>query len=426
MSTFDAAIALSQDELNKASAVIYQKVFPQVFSGSKNVNQMGIEYVEWVISEAPQFNLSPASVQSAGAAVAGSLWQQHGSRAGSAVDVTQDDVHQLVSANLPTFEIDFPNVGVNLTPQNNGEPVVYQLSNVKASCYVQVSGSTISLVPQTVTCDPLQDPTDQFFVNLIILPAVQSALQSLLSGLTIPPISFDGITLSTPSIAIVDGYIVAAVNLAAKGTPAPADAGSWTSSGFSLLVSQDLLQTAAASQGKTFQDSGSGGSHAGGYDWSYSLSLVDPRVSISGTNLDITFSLAGSISATAYVLWIPIGLGFDAQAKPDPTAVCALVPQNGKVQIVTQSVSPFTVLVEPSGSIPSKVAGWIVEGIVQAIVGSLSPLISQFLGGITITSIDIPTYTEKIVGISFTLAPTGLVLSNVNGYLALGGDLVVS
>lgn len=422
MSTFDAAIALSQDQLNQASTYIYQKVFPHLFSGSKNVNELGIEYVEWIISAAPQFDLSTAASQSASQAIASSAWEQHGAKAEG---VTQSDMHDLVSSNMSTFVIDFPNVGVNLHP-TTGEPVVYELSNVKASCYVQVSGSAISFQIGTVTCDPLSDSTDQFFVNLIILPAVQAALQSMLSGISIPPFSFAGIELSTPAIAIESGYIVAAVNIASKGTPESIPEGSWTSSGFSLLMSQDILQAAAGAQGKTFSDSGDGGSHAGGYDWSYSLSLVEPQVAINGTDVNIKFSLAGSISATAYVLWIPIGVGFDAKALPDPTAVCTLTPSGGQVEVTTKSVSPFTVLVTPSGSIPSQIAGWMVEGIVAAIVASLSPLISQFLGGITFTSISIPTFSESIEGITVKLTPTDLSVVNVNGSLGFGGSLQIS
>lgn len=452
MASFDVAIALSQSELNKAAQAVYKKVFPKVFSGSIQVEQNGIKYIEWIIAAAPQFNLSLASVQNSVASVATSLWQKSSSTnsllssqdrvvlssdnsknfspkpalSATETELTQSDVHELVGSNMATFEIDFPNVGVNFTPDNNGNHTVYQLTNVRAGCYVKIVGSTLSFVPQTVTCDPLPNPTDQFFVKLIILPAIQQALDSLLSGLVIPPISFNGVALSAPSVAIVDGHVVAAVNLAAKGTPAAAPDGSWTGEGFSLLLSQDIIQAAAAGQGKSFSDSGSGGSHWGGYDWGYSLSLVNPSVAISGSNLAITFSLAGSVSATAYVLQIPIGIGFDAQALPNPTAVCTLQPQGGQVAVVTQSVSPFTVLVVPSGSIPSKIAGWIVEGIVQAVVASVSPIISQFLGGITFTSVDIPTFSENIEGVTITLTPTNMAVSNVNGYIALGGSLAVS
>lgn len=423
MSAFDAAIALSQSELNMAVAAIYNKVYPNAFKGSQAVNQLGIDSVEWNVAQAPVFNLSPPAQQAALTAFKNNL-KASGNLYNTGLN--EADAHALLDNSLPTFALDLPQVVMTLVPQT-GTPFPIVLTNVTAQCFISVSGSTISLNPQNVTADPLPDPTNEFFVKLVILPQLTTALQSLLSGLTIPPFQLNGISFSYPSVNIVDGYIIAAVNLAAKGAPAAPGGGNWTGAGFSMLLSQDLVQANASSLGKNFGDSGKGGSHWAGYDWSYNLSLVNPSVSITPSGgVDVGFSLSGSVAAEAYIVYIPIGIGYTASAVPTPTAHCVVNPSGGQLHIVTSSVSTFTVLVVPSGSVSEKIAGWILEAIVEAVSASVAPVISSFLGGINLASIDIPAYTENVAGTFITLTPGNLSVSNINGYLALGGSLLVS
>lgn len=421
MASFDAAIALDQPTLNQAAASIYQQLYPAEFTGSQAVNQLGIQTVSWDVTQAPAFNLSPPAQQRAAATVAAALW-----RKGAALGLlAAEELPPLVAANLPTFAMEFPAVAMTLVP-TTGASYQLALTGVTASCSLQVSGNTISFVPQQLSADPLPNSTDQFFVTSVILPMLLGSLTSLLAGLTIPPFNLQGIALSSPAISILDGYLVAAVNLASSGPPAPVADPAWTPAGFSLLVSQNLLQASAASQGKSFAGQGSKGSHWAGIYWQYALNVTNPQVAIMGTDLQLSFGLTGSVSATAYLLHVPIGIGFAAQAVPTPAAVCQVLPAGSTLEIVTSKVSPFTVLVTPAGNIPDKIAGWMVEAVVAGVVAAVTPLITQFLGGIRFTSLSLPTYSDTVGSTMLTFTPANLSVYNIDGYLGFGGSLAVS
>lgn len=430
MPAFDLALALSQNELNQAVAAAYWKLYPRIFTGSHS-GIISVLTIEWAVTAPPRFNLSAALRQSTISAIADSALEKQSNLSRSNVQSVANelvssaaDLHELMS-DMAAFQVEFPKVELVLT-HKDGDTVKYTLNNVRANCYVRSTGTGAMFVVDNVLADPLPDRIDNFSVQAFVLPALTNNLQDMLKGLRIPRFDFSGVHLSYSSVSIVDNHVVVAVNMGSKGTPAPAPAGSWTSSGFSLLVSRDILQAVAGQQGKSFSDSGSDGSKFVGYKWDYSLSLVNPQISFSGPNINVRFSLAGSVGATAYISFIPIGIGFSANAVPNPTAECSIVPNNSRLEIVTRSVSPFSVLVTPAGSIPEKIAAWIVSGIVSAVIASVSPLISRFLGGITLASIETPKFSGSIEGMPITLTPVNLHTVGVGEYMGLGGSLAIS
>ena len=151
-----------------------------------------------------------------------------------------------------------------------------------------------------MAADPLPNDTDEFFVKTFVLPALESMLNQLFSGLKIPPLKLAGISLSPPSVAITDGHVVAAANLEGKGRPAPPGTGTWTGAELSMLMSQAAFQAAVASQSTSAQCS----DHKGKKPWYYvwytaSYSVGQPSLSIQGTHVKIQFSLKGEIGAGA-------------------------------------------------------------------------------------------------------------------------------
>lgn len=393
MSSFDVAISITGDGLNQAAADIYQALYSSVFTGSTTVNQYGIQEVAWNVGAPPVFNLAPAVAPGEG-------------------------------DGLP-FTIDLALVTMTLTAADGSQDTI-PLQQVTTDCVVQVNGNEITFLLQQITVNELPDPADQFFVSNVIIPSLKESLQGLLTGLTIPPFNLQGLALSTPSLNITDNLLVAAVNLASKGAPGPVSLPVTTGQPFFIFISPDLLQAAADNSHSQSGGSGSKGSHWAGVDWKYTMAVTDPKVSIENTQLQIDFSLSGSVAATAWLLDIPIPFSFDITATPSPSATCDLVPSDGQIAVVTADVSTFTVLVTPSGSIPEKILGWMVEVVVETVAASASLIVSQFLGGIRFNTITIPTFSETIAGTTVTFAPAGLSPVAADGYIAFGGTLVVS
>ena len=424
MSGFDVAIALTQDELNNGSQQVYSKLYPRVFTGSQNVSLSGFKTVSWDVKAAPSFDLSTQAVET----VAEDLYGQAVALAAGDTEnaCSLEDATALVAELGTTFVMDCASVDMTLV-QDSGEKKTIQLQNVTGNCLLTTTGNSPSFQATSVTSDPVSDETTEFFVKLVILPALENMLNSLFTGLKIPPLSLGGISLSLPSLAITDAHVVVAANLASKGTPAPAGAGSWTGSPLSILMSRDALQSAASGQTTHVYDSDHKGSKFSGYVWyKFSYNIDRPSLSIAGSDVNISFSLHGSIGAGFEIVYIPIGLDYAAKAVPGLSAMCRLQPSGSKLELISESVAPFTIEVKPTGSISSKVLSWMLEFIVQGVVGTLSPVVSAFLGGIKFASMDMPTYTESIAGVTVTMTPANLSVTNVSGYLAMGGNLSIT
>ncbi|MEI9918535.1 MAG: hypothetical protein WDO14_07010 [Bacteroidota bacterium] len=140
---------------------------------------------------------------------------------------------------------------------------------------------------------------------------------------------------------------------------------------------------ALASATSKFSDHGSGGNSWAGYNWSYSLALVNPAVDIQGTSINVGLSITGGASGGVEVVYVPLSLGLNAYAKPDPNVTLGISIVGNKVLLTTQNVNPFAVLVVPN-SVPGWVLGWLVAAIVTGIVSSVTPLITLFLNGINV------------------------------------------
>ncbi|HET7505706.1 MAG TPA: hypothetical protein VFK02_32020 [Kofleriaceae bacterium] len=426
--TFDVAVGVTGAQLNVASQALYQALYPRVFTGSQQVTYQGLSFtVEFDVQAAPQFDLSGAATTKP-ADTAALLGAELAAQRPS-VGEPPEDVHALLAAvapALPTFSVQLPGVAMKLS---SGTTTSLTLP-LTVQCGIANSGSTISFLPYAVTAPQQSDPVTNYLVQSIVLPAVKGMMQQLLAGITIPPISVPGVALSAPSLGIVQGAVIAAVNLASSGTPPPPDGSiTWpTTPFFTLLgprVIQQLVVNAMASTTNRFSDSGSGGDFWGGYRWSYGLSLTSPQTSIQGTSIAMSFTLQGGVSAGVHVTWLSVDLGFDAYARPNPSLVAGASIRGGQLVLTTQSVAPFTIFVVPN-SVPSWVLGWIIAAIINAVVTSLTPLVTVFLKDIDIESFSIPTYSVAVGDTRLTLTPSDLSIQNVAEMLALTGTATIS
>jgi hypothetical protein len=390
--SFDVAVGMSGAELNTAAAAVYHALYPKVFTGSQKFDYQNIRYTVGIdVKAPPQLDLSTATDQA--------------------------------------FTLSLPTAALSMS---NGASTTLELE-LDARCQVVSEAGKLSFVPRDVTAtlkQPNPSPVTKYFVDNYVVPAVKDMLTKLFSGITIPPIQVENIPLSAPSVGVVNGYVIATVNLAASGPPPPPDRSfPWPNAPFFALLGPNLIQQlaviAASSATNRFSDSGSGGDHWAGYNWSYSLSLTNPHASIQGAGVRLSFTLQGGVSAGVEVVYIPISLGFDAHAAPDPGASAVLSIQGNQLVLVVTSVAAFTIYVIP-GTVPTWIVGWTITAIINAVTLSLTPVITTFLRNIRLDSYQIPTYSVSVEGTTLTLTPANLTTTTAGGLIALTGNAVIT
>jgi hypothetical protein len=423
--SFDIAIGMQRSQLDAISASLYKQVYPNLFTGSQQQEHAGVQYtVAWDIKTPATFDLSNTAQSQAALA-------RHLAAQQSAGAPHPPELLALAAANTAAFAFTYQTVAIKLTAP--GVPEADLALTLTAQAHMLVGGDgSQSIDVYDVSAPPQQDPVQNWLVQNVVLPKILAAAKTLFGDVSIPPLQMPGLQLSQPVPFVQNDALLAIANLAAAGPPPVPAPGSfpWPSAPFFTLLGNNALQAATAynlaGSAASRSDSGKHGSRWAGEEWSYSLSIVNPHVTIDGTGLDFTASITGSVAASVYIVYIPIGVGFTAYAKPNPSAKLSLEVNGASIVVKTREVSTFTLLVVPSGSVPERITGAMLEVIVAAVVASGSPFVSQFLNGIMFTSFSVPSYTVAVGATTVRATPTGMAVSNVSGMLALTGNLAIT
>lgn len=419
---FDVAVGVSQQQLDLCSAQLFTRI-PDLFAGSGTSDQFPGITMTWAATVPPVFNLSPAK------AIVEGLHEQ-AAALHSANDLQLPaEVLSAAMAQNPAFDVIFPNLQITLKQPDN-EQTVLNL-HVTLSCLLSVSGNNLTLAASSATFAPLKDPMEQFFASKVVMPQLLAASNKALAGLSIPPPDMPGIRLSPIAATVAGGAIVAVTNLINKG-PASIPAGyPWPTTNFFALLSQDAMQavtTSALGQSKNYSGGGSVGTSAGGADYHYSINIVNPTISLQGTNLIVDFGINGNVGAKVTVLWVPIGVNYDVQGGPAPQATCQLVPAgSSSMNIVARSINAFTFLLKPSGSVLEWILSAITWPITQAITAVMTPIVSTSLHNINFSSYNLPAYKVNINNTLLQFIPhVDNVTTSGPNMMTITGTLVTS
>jgi hypothetical protein len=431
MPSFDFAIGLTANGLDAVSVSLYQQV-PQLFKGTEQASVAGIEYtVDWNVETPATFDLSDAVGAQTALRAHMETAEPPAGVAATGAPAPSAALLDLAAANAAAFAFTYQTVGLALSAPGVS-PAVLTIT-LTATAHMAVSGTEQTMVIDGMTTPPQSDPVQNWIVQNVVLPRMLASSQQIFGGVTIPAITLPGLTLGSPVPFVQDNTLIAVANLATEPQPDVPAAGTvdWPGSDFFTLISQNAFQALTsnyiATSQSTMSDSGSNGNHWGGDDWSYSLGIGSPRVTLN-TDASITLGAAvqGSVAASIYVLYVPIGVGFTAYTEPALSAQLSVSVEGSSLVVRTTSVAPFVLLVAPSGSVPEEIVGGMLEPIVFAVVAAFSPFVNAFLGGIEFASFDIPSYTVSVGGVTITMAPTNLTVFTVDGMLALAGGTAIS
>lgn len=426
---FDAAVAISQDEITSASQELYKVLYPQIFTGdfqyADNTLNLSLT-VHWDVQAAPVIDLTPS--QAARDALVSHLSEREA--AGLDAGLMVRGLSVSLANQIPNFSVHLSKVV--LTIKTPGERDALLTLDLTAYCYAQYANGKISLYPIQITAAPQADPLYDILVQKFLVPEIKKSLTQHLTNLVLTPIKIEGVSLSPPALALEKGHLVATANLAAKGTPPPPTGTLWTNSGLTVLLSQDALQAALAYAisivSSSLHDQGSQESWGFGYYWSYSGSFGTPQVRVhpNDTEVDITLPVTMTVEGGAIIFGQHIGLAFNAVVKPNPIVTCSLAVSGQQIYITIEKLNNFIVLVEPTGSLPEKVAGWMIAGIVNAITVSASAILSATIMKIKLPPIIIPSFKPTIDTVTFVIAPESITITKLNGMMAVGGHLEIT
>ena len=124
-----------------------------------------------------------------------------------------------------------------------------------------------------------------------------------------------------------------------------------------------------------------------------------------------------------------IGVSYDLHYSPNPVGVDLKMSLSGTAMKVTLSGVPaLAVTATPhySGNVLNDALSSVGTLVVNAITLSAGAFAGQIMNGQSFKVGDVPTIPFNVQGVSGTLTPSNLTLSNFNGQLKIGGDFTLS
>ena len=235
MADFDLGFGVDAGTMNGAMTALYDKLYPNSFTGTKTVEFLGVTYVfSWNIHQAPTFILAPPQEGL-------SLLQNHLVKNALGYPRKVDRITELYTQELEgnVFQLLFQQVTFGIKAESSSGDV-----NVSMNIIIQANsaGGKLALIPLKAVahCD---NPTDQWVLDNLILPRAKEAVAEMLQGISLPNLQFSGLTLTPINMAIASQHMLGFTNIAGKSIPQPPFGDNWPNSPFFALISSDAKMT---------------------------------------------------------------------------------------------------------------------------------------------------------------------------------------
>lgn len=422
---FDLAIGLDATSINSAATVVYTQLYPDVFTGKQSVSRDGLSFdVSWDVKTAPTFDLSPPANPTQ--IVADHLAQP---RAQRHYPVAMPDIHVALLAELGDQTFQMMMADVALTVSGDGSSAT---DPVALTIYVQASsaGGVLSLNPLKAVATT-ENPSDQWFVNTVLLPQAMTMAKTLLSAIDLPPLTYPGLSMTAPAIFVDDQRLIAMANIAGKSVPEPAP-GNWPPSSFFALMSDDAKIRVARANTASIIGHGSG--KHGDFDIGigkvyYSAEFEVASISFANdaaNTLRFTGEIIGSASAGIKIGCTKFGLNYKIVCAPEPQGTITL-SSDGKNKVVarTSHMSTFVLVLQPSGNPIEWILSAVTDPLLQVLTAAFSPLISQLFNDIEFDAFDVKPFPFDYKQVHLQVQPKNVQIGNFDGMMAITGEVSV-
>lgn len=317
MANFDLAVGVTQTALNGVISQYFANppASPNPFDGNtqKNIPNIGEVTLTWQIQASPTITFGPPTLD---------VWN-------AALD-SQGQTNQAAGNPLPTedmLQLTIPQMQADYSV-NGGAHVGGQTSNVILFATVTFSGNDVTVTPVAITLDESNFSTwDKAIFNDFFLPQLFSAAQSILTTVQIPTLSWQGVTLQTPSFYLVGTLLISATILSTNTNPLDVSGVTWPTDPIFALASPDLINAvlvaaATLAVGQTASKSGDISNLA---SYSIQLTLTSATASWSATQpSQVAASISFSANAGGNLTAAGMALAL--------TAGCALCAAQGDMQ----------------------------------------------------------------------------------------------
>jgi hypothetical protein len=426
MSGFDLAIGIDAATMNQAGAVVYKQLYPRIFSGSEKIDKDGFEFnVSWDAKTAPTFVLQPPPKGL-------TLLRAHLLGQVEAPGVSATDLVNAYVASLENSVFQMILEDVALTVAGGGESGTDQ---VKVTIVVQAdaSGGKMSLRPLKAFGET-SNPSDKWFINNVLLPQAMTIGETLLSGITLPPLSFANIQLTPPTLIVSQDHVIAMANLAGKGSPSPPFPTSWPQGAFFAIMSEEAKLAVARAgtasiNGKRIDHGTTIGIGIG--DVHYNASAIINNLQINpgspgGTDFAFSASINGNVNAGIKIGCTTFGVNYNLLAEPTPHGTISLSFNGSMVHAMTSQMSTIVLVLIPNGSFLEWLLSAITYPILQSITAIFSPAFTQIFNGIGFDVFQLPTVPFNLDSVHLSVQPTNVHFSSFAGLTTIEGAASIS
>jgi hypothetical protein len=265
------------------------------------------------------------------------------------------------------------------------------------------------------------------------VPKALDMARGLLSGISLPPLSIPGLTLTPPTVCVQQDHVIVLANISGQPSPDVPQGATWPTDGFFALFSDELRRTLIQNetQGfhKSFSKSGSVGTSIGGASYSASASISVTSAGLGGNPDQFSLSVkpSGNVHAQVTVLCVPVGVNYSLSTEPgNVTATIQANISGGRTVVATTTdVSGFTIILSPSGSIAEKILSAITWPITQAVAAAFSPAIKSALEGISFSVWTVPDITFTVENVHLTISPDNLSLGSYANMMSVTGTITI-
>jgi hypothetical protein len=433
--TFDVAIGLRRDAMDRAVAKLYGQLYPKYFKGDADAGSGRRVYYD--VKSAPKLDFSgttglaekdleelqklapaanaparkpllqappPLSLEARAAAIDARTVKVRFDSIDITIRSPKGEAKTTASAMVwLAFEIEYP----------AGQPPrgVFVVKNAKATT---------------------PNPDDQFILNAVVIPVVKKLAAQVLSAIQIPSIlAIAGVRFDLPEPRIIGEYFVILAKKLSRHFQLGFDANvpGGNPEAF-LLLSPEMMQEVMdnATRDMKFDKREQGKEETPVLNVYYDA--IVSASGIKGVAQGIQFPVTASVSGIAHVWANPFWGTEEVWCSATPTStprgnIALRLESNNRIRASISSVDPFRFKVTVTGGSP---VGWILElfePIIEREINSLVPLIENYLRGLSFDVCTVPDLSFSFEGISFNVRPTNLSLTAQGKHLQLTGSVQV-
>ena len=424
-SAFDLAIGLDATSMNTAAAAIYTQIYPTLFTGKQSVAKDGLNFdVSWDVKSAPTFDLSPPPNP---AAIIADHLALPAAQGHFPVELAKVQDALLAELQDQVFQMKMSDVA--LTVAGGGASAT---DKVAVDIFVRASsiGGVLALAPLKAV-GTTESPSDQWFINAVLLPQAMKLATTLLSCIHLPPLTYPGLMMTAPAIFVDDQRIIAMANIAGKPVPVP-QPGAWPQSPFFALMSNDAKIRVAQANTASVIGKGSG-KHGnlnigiGTLYYTAEFKVLSVAFADSTANsLHFTGEIGGSVSAGIKIGCTKFGLNYQLFSSPEPSGTITL-SGNGDTGVVarTSRLSTFVLVLNPSGSPIEWILSAATDPLLQTLTAAFSPLITTIFNGISFAAFDIKPFPFDYDQVHLKAQPENVQIGDFQGLMAVTGTVAV-